>query len=211
MEQDNQSYFEASKTGSKLVGLNNVRGAKNEVPHPDEEAVHDNDSQQTRFDVQSQFFKEPHPNDEAVHDNDSQQTRFDAQAQNDKETHCDDEAVHGSDSQEKHPAQVHYENKRHPDTEAPYDTERSRDVEVQCENNNGTNEIMKPNPDEEAALEQNMSHYDRGWAWVVLATTFLMEFFVGGLITSSGVIYAALIDEFNKSRAETGKAIHFLL
>ncbi|XP_078379334.1 monocarboxylate transporter 10-like [Oculina patagonica] len=30
-----------------------------------------------------------------------------------------------------------------------------------------------------------------------------MEFFVGGLITSSGVIYAALIDEFNKSRAET--------
>ena len=34
-----------------------------------------------------------------------------------------------------------------------------------------------------------------------------MEFFVGGLITSSGVIYAALIEEFDKSRVETGNVL----
>ena len=57
--------------------------------------------------------------------------------------------------------------------------------------------------DEEAELNTR-NHYDAGWAWFVCGTTFLMEFFVGGMITSSGVIYAALLAEFKKSRAETG-------
>ena len=65
--------------------------------------------------------------------------------------------------------------------------------------------------DLEAGLENKPHHdavvqFDRGWAWVVCVTTFVMEFFVGGLITSSGVIYAALVDEFKKSRAETGES-----
>ena len=60
-----------------------------------------------------------------------------------------------------------------------------------------------PHPDEEAELNTR-NHYDAGWAWFVCGTTFLMELFVGGMITSSGVIYAALLDEFKKSRAETG-------
>mgnify|MGYP000043654046 CR=1 FL=1 len=60
-----------------------------------------------------------------------------------------------------------------------------------------------PHPDEEAELNTR-NHYDAGWAWFVCGTTFLMEFFVGGMITSSGVIYAALLAEFKKSRAETG-------
>ena len=60
-----------------------------------------------------------------------------------------------------------------------------------------------PHPDEEAGLDSG-NHYDGGWAWVVCGTTFLVDFLVGGMISSSGVIYAALLAEFNKSRAETG-------
>ena len=60
-----------------------------------------------------------------------------------------------------------------------------------------------PHPDEEAGLDSG-NHYDGGWAWVVCGTTFLVDFLVGGMIASSGVIYAALLAEFNKSRAETG-------
>ena len=74
-----------------------------------------------------------------------------------------------------------------------------------------SNKTVEPRHNLEAGLENKPHHdaevhFDRGWAWVVCATTFLMEFFVGGLITSSGVIYAALVDEFKKSRAETGES-----
>ena len=71
-------------------------------------------------------------------------------------------------------------------------------------------ECDEPHSDEEAATmpySDDEAHYDRGWAWVVCATAALMEFFVGGLITSSGVIYAALIEEFDKSRVETGNVL----
>ena len=70
-----------------------------------------------------------------------------------------------------------------------------------CKGESRAPECNEPHSDEEAA------HYDRGWAWVVCATAALMEFFVGGLITSSGVIYAALIEEFDKSRVETGNVL----
>ena len=66
-----------------------------------------------------------------------------------------------------------------------------------------------PHPDEEAKLNTR-NHYDAGWAWVVCGTTFLMEFFVGGMITSSGVIYAALLGEFKKSRSETGMIMLYI-
>ena len=94
-------------------------------------------------------------------------------------------------------------------TEAPGE-ESSRVSEFQQTNefnpkDDDNQKTDQPHPDEEAGLDSK-SHYDRGWAWVVCGTTFLMEFFVGGLITSSGVIYATLVDEFNKSRAETGKS-----
>ena len=87
-------------------------------------------------------------------------------------------------------------------TEAKQENESSR--------RDNSYKTTKPYHDAEAGLEKkthldNDAHCDRGWAWVVCGTTFLMEFFVGGLITSSGVIYAALVDEFNKSRAETGE------
>ena len=88
------------------------------------------------------------------------------------------------------------------------------DIKTKCEDESSrqdsSNKTVEPRHDLEAGLENIPHHdaevhFDRGWAWVVCATTFLMEFFVGGLITSSGVIYAALVDEFNKSRAETGE------
>lgn len=102
---------------------------------------------------------------------------------------------------------INHGNQPRPGNEAP-DEESLRVNEVQPTNESKDNihKTKEPHPDEEAELDFK-SHYDTGWAWVVCGTTFLMEFFVGGLITSSGVIYAALIDEFNKSRAETGEKI----
>ena len=76
-----------------------------------------------------------------------------------------------------------------------------------CKGESRAPECNEPHSGEEAATtlhSDDEAHYDRGWAWVVCATAALMEFFVGGLITSSGVIYAALIEEFEKSRVETG-------
>ena len=118
----------------------------------------------------------------------------------------DNEANHNNNGI--HPVdKVNHENPPHPGSEAP-DEESSRFNEVQPTNESKDNiqKTKQPHPDEEAGLDFK-THYDTGWAWVVCGTTFLMEFFVGGLITSSGVIYAALIDEFNKSRAETGEKI----
>lgn len=178
MGQDRQSSFEANEPGLKLAGSNNATDAKKKEPRPDEEAVHSSYSQQTHLDAQAHNDKEPHPDEEVVDDSDSQQSDLN--------------------------------NKPHPGAEARCDEEPSHDIKAQCKNessreeNNNIHTFKEPRPDEEAGLDSHKAHYDRGWAWVVLATTFLMEFFVGGLITSSGVIYAALIDEFNKSRAETG-------
>ena len=147
-------------------------------------------------DVEVVDEEEPRHDEETLQDSDIQQTRLDAKPCCEKEPH--------------------------PDIEAQYNKEPSRDVKTKCEDgfsldkNNSVQVFKEPHPDEEAGLNKiphldNEARYDRGWAWMVLGTTFLMQFFVGGLITSSGVIYAALVDEFNKSRAETGKLIFSVL
>ena len=192
MDQDSQSCIEANETGWKLTCSNDVEDVNEEEPPHDEENLQDSDIQQTRLDAKPYCENKPRPDTEAVYASDSQHTQLDAQACCDK--------------------------KPHPDTEALYNNEPSRDVVARCKDglnldkNSNVQLFKEPHPDEETGLNEiphldNAAHYDRGWAWVVLGTTFLMEFFVGGLITSSGVIYAALIDEFNKSRAETGKLI----
>ena len=176
-------------------------------PHPDREAAHDGISQQTHPDAQASYVNGPHPDEEAAHASVGQQTHLDAEASYVNEPRSDEEAVHDNASQHTDlDTQVLDKNEPHRDTETYHDKKPSRDVEAQCNNESkrGIHEFKEPRLDEEAGFDHNNSHYDRGWAWVVLATTFLMEFFVGGLITSSGVIYAALIDEFNKSRAATG-------
>ena len=195
MNEDSQSCIQASETGWKLTISSDVEDVDEEEPRHDEEALQDSDIQQTRHD-EPHCEKKPRPDAEAESASDSQHTELDAQA------YC--------------------EKKPHPDTEDQYNKEPSRDVEAQCkdgfslEKNSSVQLFKEPHPDEEAGLNNithldNEAHYDRGWAWVVLGTTFLMEVFVGGLITSSGVIYAALVDEFNKSRAETGKLIYSTL
>ena len=179
------------------------------APCPDEEAVHDSDNQQTHLDAQAHYNKEPRPVEETVHDSDNQQTHLDAQAHCNKEPRPDEEAVHDSYSQQTYlDTKFHYDNQPHLGKEAQYDNSEN---ECHREKNNNIHTFKEPHPDEEAGLDHNEAHFDKGWAWVVLATTFLMEFFVGGLITSSGVIYAALIDEFKKSRAETGELIFFVV
>lgn len=190
MDRDCQSCIKGNETGWKLTCSNDVEDL--EEPRHDGETLHDSGFQQTRLDAMPHCEKKPHPDTEAVHASDSQHSQLDAQA------YCDKKA--------------------HPDIEAQCNKNPSLDVGAQCKDGfsrdkSSTVQIFKePHPDEEAGLNEiphldNEAHYDKGWAWVVLGTTFLMEFFVGGLITSSGVIYAALVDEFNKSRAETGKLI----
>ena len=85
------------------------------------------------------------------------------------------------------------------DFQGDHDDQNSKESSRKHDNPSTKN----PHPDEEAELNTR-NHYDAGWAWVVCGTTFLMEFFLGGIMTGSGVIYAALLDEFKKSRAETG-------
>ena len=95
----------------------------------------------------------------------------------------------------------------HRDTEAQMDKGELRDLEAQ------EPQPLSPQSPEKAVSSDNTdaqphrdteAQYDSGWSWVVCGTTVLMEFFVGGMITSSGVVYSALLDEFNKSRTETG-------
>ena len=197
MDHDSQSCIEANELRRKLTCSNDAEVvADEEEPRHDEETLQDSVIQQTRLDAKPCCEKRLHSDTEAVYASDSQHTQLDAHV------YCD--------------------KKPHPDIEARYNKEPSRDVEAQCKdgsslNKNSSVQVFKePHPNEEAGLNKiphldNEAHYDRGWAWVVLGTTFLMEFFVGGLITSSGVIYAALVDEFNKSRAETGKLIFSVL
>ena len=45
---------------------------------------------------------------------------------------------------------------------------------------------------------------DGGWSWVVCAAGFLVHFVVSGQISSGGVVYTALMDEFRRPRGETG-------
>ena len=219
MDQDSQSGIAANETGWKLTCSNDVADGKKGEPHPDTEAVCASDGQHTQLEAQVYSEKKPHPDKEAVCASDSQRTQLEAQVYREKKPHPDTEAVCVSDSQHTQlDAHAYCDKKPLPDTEAQYENEPSSDVEAQCKDgfssdkNNNLQLFKEPHPDEEAGLNKiphldNEAHYDRGWAWVVLGTTFLMEFFVGGLITSSGVIYAALVDEFNKSRAETGESI----
>ena len=45
------------------------------------------------------------------------------------------------------------------------------------------------------------SDVDKGWAWVVLLTTFITYGFGWGFISSIGIFYSIWIDEFNASKA----------
>jgi hypothetical protein len=46
-------------------------------------------------------------------------------------------------------------------------------------------------------MSTNSKGMDRGWAWVVCAAAFVVNFCVGGLLNSFGVLYAGLVDYYS--------------
>ncbi len=60
--------------------------------------------------------------------------------------------------------------------------------------------------------ERVKTHPDGGYGWVVVFAAFSVQFIAVGLQNSSGTIFSALIDEFKRSKGETGmKLFQFLL
>lgn len=49
---------------------------------------------------------------------------------------------------------------------------------------------------------------DGGWAWIVCAASFVIQFIVFGTIQSYGIIFVALLDEFKSGEYETGKKFY---
>ena len=49
---------------------------------------------------------------------------------------------------------------------------------------------------------------DSCWSWVVCISSFVVYFFVYGQIYSFGSLFVALLEEFGRSEAETGKFFH---
>lgn len=48
------------------------------------------------------------------------------------------------------------------------------------------------------------THPDGGYGWLVVFCGFSVQFITVGLQNSSGTIFPALIEEYNKSKGETG-------
>lgn len=48
------------------------------------------------------------------------------------------------------------------------------------------------------------SYPDGGWGWVACAGAFFMQFLMLGVQNAAGIIYTALVDEFNSPRGITG-------
>lgn len=46
---------------------------------------------------------------------------------------------------------------------------------------------------------------DKGCSWTVCVVGFIVMFIIGAQNNSSGIIFAALLDEFNTNRGQTGK------
>lgn len=46
---------------------------------------------------------------------------------------------------------------------------------------------------------------DGGWAWVVVAASFMIQTILFGIIQSYGTMFVALLDEFKSGEYETGK------
>ena len=48
-----------------------------------------------------------------------------------------------------------------------------------------------------------------GWGWVICAAAFVTQLIVMGIHNSFGILYTTLLEEYKKSKAETGK-VHFM-
>lgn len=49
-----------------------------------------------------------------------------------------------------------------------------------------------------------------GWGWVICAAAFVAQLIVMGIHNSFGILYTTLLEEYKKSKAETGM-LNFLL
>ena len=58
-----------------------------------------------------------------------------------------------------------------------------------------------------SAEDAKTTRKDSGWAWVVCGAAFCDLFVVLGMHYSVGVLYAALLDHFRQSKANTGKLL----
>ena len=47
------------------------------------------------------------------------------------------------------------------------------------------------------------SNPDSGWAWIVLASSFLLTILFGGVLMSFGVFYLEFLDDFNQGKTMT--------
>lgn len=78
----------------------------------------------------------------------------------------------------------------------------------------GTNECEKGQEEKEKtpsnlmSLEQNLSEkppLDGGYSWIACLVGFFVMFVIGGQLNIAGIIFAALLDEYNTNRGQTGK------
>ena len=53
--------------------------------------------------------------------------------------------------------------------------------------------------------EKEKTHPDGGYGWVVVFCGFSIQFIAVGLQNSSGTIFPALIEEYNRSKGDTGE------
>lgn len=55
------------------------------------------------------------------------------------------------------------------------------------------------------------SGLDSGYSWIACVVGFLIMFIIGGQNNSTGIIFAALLDEYNSNRGQTGKVFLVLI
>ena len=67
------------------------------------------------------------------------------------------------------------------------------------------NRILKMSTKAKTAAPQD-STADSGWGWVVCVAAFTIQFVIAGQITTGGIVYTALMDEYNTKRGETGES-----
>lgn len=50
-----------------------------------------------------------------------------------------------------------------------------------------------------------------GWGWVICVAAFVAQLIVMGIHNSFGILYTTLLEEYKKSKAETGMLIRFIV
>lgn len=63
----------------------------------------------------------------------------------------------------------------------------------------------KDDPAEKVSLQVDVSPVaDGGWGWLVCVAGFVAQFIVLGIQNNSGILYTALLEEYQRSKGQTG-------